>query len=1252
MTLFSSALAAALGASVVYEEYRGDFAQAAQVAAAELTAAQQGRDMTALSAARLGQGVVYWLQGEPLAALASFAAVDTTAPTPALALLTFAYRTLATHGRFLLAPSGAALGTLEIGVRWDQLADGRTNDEQWATLWPQVPDPATQQHAAFLYKVLHNAPIARYVMEGSRLLADETERTRRAGVLLNPLFGHRQALMAAGATPLDLAPTERLLADLCYRAGYREDAQTLLTGVHHTYETAGDPIGVANCWLLFGDWLAAPNSSPLVWNRLMIEGDWNNSLSWVRERAEFSGEGLNLATAAQAYTEAAHAFAQAHARRGLGAVALRQGYLAMLADNHEQCAAAAAAALTHFTQAGDGLGGQLAQTHHLLAQIALGASIVLDDAASAIGAWGQRSGAFSYATGLGLLLVRQGRYWLTRQGDHERAMRSYRLAHTLFTELGAPDNATQTLADQGVAYSLVGEGRAALVAFTTAREGFAAQITRPAIARAAWQKAVLAADELCQLYQIRQDADGLARSTTRLHDLYTAAPTHGVDLFGDAFPDTLANQVAMRVDFAAVLVPLFQGLTAREQGDAAAEAAAFAAAHQAVAGCGPGHRAFLQATVLSAERRDAAAALAFQQYLDQGGAAAGPIGDLAQRMAERFGPGGQAIAAQRPEQSHRFAARFFANVHAYDQAHTHLRQLEALAGAQWWQHDERPWEAHLLYGEVYEGLADFEQALAAYAEGVAALETRRQLQMRDEIKVALAGEHSTQSLYLSAARAALRAYQVTRSDDQRAAKRYADQLCHYAERGKARALLDLMTASANGATAQTPELLRWRQASAQLTLWRTLYGEEQRLATPDPTRLAHLTAQITTAEAECHHLEVMLPAAQHFLTGEVMTLDELTAQLPAATLLLYYYFLGDTLLAWAVTSQGLAATHYVTTDIRRLNQQLNAFHCQCGAARQAMPAEPGITLVQTLLAPFADLLTTHERLWIVPYGAGHQLPWHALPWQGEYLGATHQVRYLPSASALRFLRPTQPINQGALLVVGNPTATSYQLPASGETVKLAPLPAAELEARFVATLFPDHTLLLGAAATASAVRHALPGANVIHLATHGYLAETAPLLSAVLLANGEALSLYALMGLHLDADLVVLSACETGRGQTTGGDDLFGLTRGLLAAGARAVMVSLWAVDDLSTALLMGEFYRQVRQAALPVVALQKAQQYLRALTPAAIQAERAKLAGALETPSPAAAAQARHFVAVNSPVSAIPDYSHPYYWAPFILVG
>jgi len=169
------------------------------------------------------------------------------------------------------------------------------------------------------------------------------------------------------------------------------------------------------------------------------------------------------------------------------------------------------------------------------------------------------------------------------------------------------------------------------------------------------------------------------------------------------------------------------------------------------------------------------------------------------------------------------------------------------------------------------------------------------------------------------------------------------------------------------------------------------------------------------------------------------------------------------------------------------------------------------------------------------------------------------------------------------------------------------------------------------------------------------------MLSSLLLADGEALTVYELMGLRLDADLVVLSACETGRGKVTGGDEVLGLTRGLLASGARAAVVSLWPVSDASTTLLMGAFYRRLRAGDSPAQALRSAQNYLRRLRGDAIDQELERLQEAVET-SIARRGNGRRNREFDAGIrnngshrrrqTESRDYSHPFYWAPFVLVG
>jgi CHAT domain-containing protein len=149
----------------------------------------------------------------------------------------------------------------------------------------------------------------------------------------------------------------------------------------------------------------------------------------------------------------------------------------------------------------------------------------------------------------------------------------------------------------------------------------------------------------------------------------------------------------------------------------------------------------------------------------------------------------------------------------------------------------------------------------------------------------------------------------------------------------------------------------------------------------------------------------------------------------------------------------------------------------------------------------------------------------------------------------------------------------------------------------------------GAAATEEAFRTHAPNADLIHLASHAVFREDNPLFSRIRLADGW-LAVYDLFGLRLRASLVTLSACETGVSRVLSGDEVVGLSRGFFQAGTSSVVVSLWSVDDDSTASLMQRFYTLLRAGMVPAAAMRAAQVELRRSRP------------------------------------------HPYYWAPFLVVG
>ncbi len=280
------------------------------------------------------------------------------------------------------------------------------------------------------------------------------------------------------------------------------------------------------------------------------------------------------------------------------------------------------------------------------------------------------------------------------------------------------------------------------------------------------------------------------------------------------------------------------------------------------------------------------------------------------------------------------------------------------------------------------------------------------------------------------------------------------------------------------------------------------------------------------------------------------------------------------------------------------------------AATEA-PATDGLQqLYQLLIAPIADLLPTDpaQTVVVVPQGDLFLVPFAALQTPaGHYLIERHTLAVSPALDLLgqaHTLAQGQPaLDLKALapedaLIVGNPQMPNVWNTATGTQQPLPALPGTQQEATAIAQLL-GVSPWLGDRATEAALKPQMATPRLIHLATHGLLdygnpqalgVQDAPGAIALAPGNGEdgLLTAAEILELDLKADLVVLSACDTGLGNITG-DGVIGLSRSLLAAGTPSVMVSLWSVPDAPTAELMTEFYRQLQQGQSRAQALRQA---------------------------------------------------------------
>jgi CHAT domain-containing protein/Tfp pilus assembly protein PilF len=341
------------------------------------------------------------------------------------------------------------------------------------------------------------------------------------------------------------------------------------------------------------------------------------------------------------------------------------------------------------------------------------------------------------------------------------------------------------------------------------------------------------------------------------------------------------------------------------------------------------------------------------------------------------------------------------------------------------------------------------------------------------------------------------------------------------------------------------------------------------------------------------------------LQTEPFDVQRLQDQLGEDDALVEYTALEDELLAFVVTRDEISVHRNLAT-IADINQRLHSVRFQIETLRYGACSIrrhlPSLTakinshlagLYQKLLAPL-KLVRGRHRLVIVPHGALHYLPFHALHDGDTYLIETAEVSYAPSATTFQHCleRRNDCLDRALLLGVSDERA-----------------PGIQDEIRSLSLVFEQSTSFIDEAATAEALRRHSSSVDVVHLACHGQFRSDNPLFSALRLADGW-FTVRDAYGLKLNHALVTLSACETGANVVAPGDELIGLARGFFSAGARSVLLSLWMVDDETTRRMMVDFYQGIRAG--------------RSLS-ASIRAAQRKI---------------------------LKEMPHPFFWSPFVLVG
>ena len=396
----------------------------------------------------------------------------------------------------------------------------------------------------------------------------------------------------------------------------------------------------------------------------------------------------------------------------------------------------------------------------------------------------------------------------------------------------------------------------------------------------------------------------------------------------------------------------------------------------------------------------------------------------------------------------------------------------------------------------------------------------------------------------------------------------------YLERAKARAFLDMLAGRSVEAAKGVDVLLVQKERELQERIdvlvrkLRMIRGKERKSVYGEYRRRVRERGQVLQAIKD--------QSLEYAATTTVTSVParRISARLDDRTALVSYFVGRERILAWVVRKDGVFAASGAAGE-DELSGLVSDYR-EAVAGRQALLVEDlGKALSRILLDPVKERIQGVDRLFIVPSRALHYLPFSTLPVsKGRYLVQDHTLSILPNASSLFFLDKEVTDDTERLMAMGNPARSDGA----------ADLAHAEKEVASIAGYFSRPEVRTGIDATETALKgEELVGRGVVHIAAHGRYDRREPLKSALLLApdgeNDGNMEMVEVFGLRMNPRLVVLSACESGIGSLEGGDEVQGLNRAFLYAGAGSVLASLWSVSDESTYRLMDRFYRELARA-------------------------------------------------------------------------
>jgi CHAT domain-containing protein/Tfp pilus assembly protein PilF len=445
---------------------------------------------------------------------------------------------------------------------------------------------------------------------------------------------------------------------------------------------------------------------------------------------------------------------------------------------------------------------------------------------------------------------------------------------------------------------------------------------------------------------------------------------------------------------------------------------------------------------------------------------------------------------------------------------------------------------------------------------------------------------------------------------------------HVLERSRARSFLALL-ADRDLMDADIPAELEKQRRRLDVAYDRA----QARLADLAPAKDADETAKLTRElrELRARQAEVAneirrkSPRSAALRSPEALDLAGTRAALDPGTVLLSFAVAQEGTYLFVVSrdEEPGVRVHRIAIGRKALGEKVRAFRERIARARLAELSDlesQSAELYDLLLKPAAEAIAKAERLVLCPDGPLHTLPFAALRRNERHLVEDKPLHVVVSATVYAQLRQNGARSPaGTVVAFGDPhypmaaatNAEAFRDAALREGVRrglnLTALPATRREAETIARIYEKAArVFVGAAATEERAKSEARGARYVHFACHGFVDERLPLNSGLALSmraepkegedNGLLQAWEVFERVRLDAELVTLSACDSGLGKEMGGEGLVGLTRAFQYAGARSVLASLWAVPDRSTVDLMQAFYKGLRRGLTKDEALRRAQ--------------------------------------------------------------